>query len=223
MTSSRPNSATVRATIASMLATSPQSASIAIARRLLPAASAAVRLRRGKVDIGRRDGRARPRPSPARSPARSRPRSRHQHDLVLQIRHRRSSQSSLRERSDEAILLPELRRLYMLRIPRNDRKEEPDVLANIPATQTVIEIRAARRAGGAGAGDPAGARAESGRSPDPRSPRPGSTAPIACSAWGAIRCRPGRRDIPGARMLGYGRQDSARACRNGVTATKSAP
>src|SRR6266568_1237544 len=43
MTSSRPNSAIVRATIASMLATSPQSASIAIARRLLPAASAAVR------------------------------------------------------------------------------------------------------------------------------------------------------------------------------------
>src|SRR5207248_6477589 len=37
MTSSRPSSAPARATIASMLATSPQSASIAIARRLLPA------------------------------------------------------------------------------------------------------------------------------------------------------------------------------------------
>src|SRR4051794_1518470 len=43
MTSSRPSSATVRDTIASMLATSPQSASMAIARRALPAACSAVR------------------------------------------------------------------------------------------------------------------------------------------------------------------------------------
>ena len=170
-------------TIALMLATSPQSAcdrqrpvGVRSPRRSSAPRRCRYRRRRRRA-LGRhaeRDRLADPGPGAG-----------HQHDLVLQARHRplllnglRSSRygnhrrpsCSIREGTDRA------------------RKHSPD------ADRHRDQI--ARRTRGAGARHTAGAGAERGRGADPHRQRRDQPRRLPCSAWGAIRCRPAPATSP---------------------------